>query len=146
MPSGGALVTTGGTLGNPSGGTTSDGGAPGAGGGTAAGGRRFGMGGRTNAGGSSANGGGAGTGGRTGAGGGATDPACNCNRTWVAAMNITPALMPGDCMGYMSMLYKYQPEQPGQTLTYAAPNCAPPVSSSDSCKSYAKLVLQGPCP
>jgi hypothetical protein len=59
--------------------------------------------------------------------------------------NIAPALVPGDCIGYMGTLYKYEPDQQNQ-LQYADPACPPPTSGSANCRFHAKLVSQGPCP
>lgn len=91
--------------------------------------------------------GGAATGGGTSTGGTAGGD-CTCTQTWTVSTNISPALNPGDCIGYMGTAYKYEPENTTQTLSYADPNCVPgtPDNHGDGCKWHAKLVSQGSCP
>lgn len=131
-----------------SGGAVSSGGSAPAGGATSSGGTSSGgavtSGGATNVGGA-VGAGGAAAGGATGAGGGPVDPSCTCDLKWVSAQSI-PAQDTGDCMGYMDMLYRYEPENADSHMTYCDPNCPPPTSGSENCKWHAKLVLQGPCP
>lgn len=147
------------TGGQVSGGAPSSGGALGSGGSTSTGGRSSGgasgsgggasggasAGGAAGVGGTFASGGASSSGGAPGAGGGTTDPTCTCDLGWVSATSI-PAQDTGDCMGYMGMLYRYEPENADSHMTYCDPNCPPPTSGSDNCKWHAKMVLEGSCP